>query len=284
MSTAICLSMDNGHRGPFLLWKVTRRTDQHPPSLYQPYGVTFHDENIVLAEGFWPFSRLHVFSGKGRSVRSIGQGAVLPFGVVVNSDGNIVTTDHSDRTVKVFDVCGEQLLAWKPAAFEWPTGIAVDERGRHYILDWSLGTVNIHEESGERLKEFRSGSADGPTYSCPAYVAVDSHKRIVVSDVFDRSVKIFDESGRLILRIESGAEKEKVLDPRGVCVDEQSNIVVADWGKSLVKLYSFDGRWIRDLLTRDDGIVNPRAIAIRGSLIAIAEQKLNESPSLKLYA
>lgn len=225
-----------------------------------------------------------MFSGKGRSVSSIGQGFVLPFGVAVNTERNLVITDHNDRTVKVFDVCGEQLMTWKPATFEWPTGIAVDRRGRHYVLDWSLGTVNIHEESGERLREFRSGSGAGPAYSCPAYVAVDSHKRIIVSDVFDRSVKIFDESGQLILKIECGAEKEKVTDPRGVCVDEHSNIVLADWGKNQVKLYSSDGRWIKDLLTREDGILNPRAIAIKGNLIAVTEQKLNESPSLKLYS
>lgn len=267
-----------------LVWKVTNCADHNPSFLYQPYDVTFADENIVVAESFWPSSRLQVFSGKGRLLRKIGDGRVLPFGVTTNTEGNIVFTDHNVRTVRVFATSGEELFCWKSALFEWPTGVAVDQRGRYYICDWSLGTMNIHEESGEKVRQFKTGGSDN-SFSCPAYVALDQHRRIIVSDAFDRNVKIFDESGRLLQRIEQRDDKGKIVDPRGVCADGQSNIIVADWDSSRVKLYSSEGRFVRDLLTTENGILHPRGLDVNESnLLAITEQKLNANPSLKLFA
>lgn len=267
-----------------LVWKVSNCADHNPPFLYQPYDVTFADENIVVAESFWPSSRLQVFSDKGRLLRKIGDGHVLPFGVTVNSQGNIVFTDHNVRTVRVFETSGVELFSWKSALFEWPTGVAVDQSGRYYICDWSLGMMNIHEESGERVRQFKTGGSNN-SFSCPAYVALDEHRRIIVSDAFDRNVKIFDESGRLLQRIEQGNDKGKIVDPRGVCTDGQSNVIVADWDSSQVKLYSPEGRFIRDLLTTEDGIQYPRGLAANESnLLVITEQKLNANPSLKLFA
>jgi len=267
-----------------LVWKVTNCADHNPPFLYQPYDVTFADENIVVAESFWPSSRLQVFNGKGRLLRKIGDGCVLPFGVTMNSHGNIAFTDHNVRTVRVFTTSGVELFSWKSALFEWPTGVAVDQCGRYYICDWSLGTMNIHEESGEKVRQFKTGGSNN-SFSCPAYVALDQHRRIVVSDAFDRNVKIFDESGRLLQRIEQGNDKGQIVDPRGVCTDGQSNVIVADWDSSRVKLYSSEGRFIRDLLTKEDGIHYPRGLAANESnLLVITEQKLNANPSLKLFA
>ena len=75
----------------------------------------------------------------------------------------------------------------------------------------------------------------------------------------------------------------KLLDPRGICVDQSGNIIVADWGASKVKSYSSDGIWIEDILDADDGIKNPWGVSVKEDYLAISEQKLNASPTVRLF-
>ena len=50
-------------------------------------------------------------------------------------------------------------------------------------------------------------------------------------------------------------------DPRGICVDQKDNILVADKTGNSVSLYSSDGVHLRVLLSQSDGIFEPRQLA-----------------------
>jgi hypothetical protein len=264
-----------------LLWQVRNREDYNPPALYHPYDVKFlREDGIAVVEGFWPYGRIQIFSMNGRSVRSIGGGTILPFGVCVMQDGNIAITDHHERTVKMFDVQGAPLLSWSPDLFDWPNGIQENSQGHLIIADWSKGHLCIHDKYGQPIRIINTAEQSNSVGSCPQYMTTDNYNRIIMTDTFDRSVKIFDQSGQFLQQF--GQEENQLTDPRGVCIDSRNNILVADCGSDTVHVYSSDGRYISKLLSAPN-VQHPWGLATNGGLLVMTEQKLKGQPALKLY-
>jgi DNA-binding beta-propeller fold protein YncE len=268
-----------------LAWQASNCNGFHPIVLYQPYGVTFADDDIAVAEGFWPYSRVQVFATEtGQSLRTSEQNEILPFGItVVGSEKLLAVTDHRDRTVKFLSRNGQSLIAsWQSDVFNWPTGITSDDRDVIYVSDWLSGTVSMCDNEGTVMTSFKTSSST--EFTRPVYIAVDSHRRIIVTDAYNHSVSIFDKSGKMLQEIKHSSGSGVLEDPRGVCLDQRDNIIVADWAAGAVRRYSPEGVWIDNLLDKDDDILFPWGIAIDNKgYIALTEQKLGERSALKVF-
>lgn len=276
----------SGLAGPQLLWKVQNRQDQHPLKLYHPYDVKFLDSEVIVVEGFWPYSRIQIFNNQGKSLRKFAQGQVLPFGVTLVPHGHLAVTDHRERTVKLFTQEGQPWASWPADMFSWPNGIVTDAQDQLIVADWSAGRLSIHTVEGQLVRTIRTScDSSNASGSCPQYVAVDAHHRILVTDSYDHSVKVFDSQGQLLRRLgHEDAGPGRIADPRGVIADPRGNIVVCDWGGNRVKLFSSDGEFIQDYLTPEH-VQNPWGLDCNEQgLLALTEQKLNASPSLKMFA
>ncbi len=57
------------------------------------------------------------------------------------------------------------------------------------------------------------------------------------------------------------SSKHKML-PQGVVVDRQGRILVADSYNSCIKLFSHQGEFLKDLVTREDGLTSACALTI----------------------
>ncbi len=212
----------------------------------------------------------------------------------------MAVTDHKDRTVKFYTPDGNTALSWPTHMFDWPDGITTNRAGKYLVTDWSQGHVSTHDIDGVTLRSF-STIHDGSDRSSPIHITVDRHHRIIITDTFDRTVKVFDESGKLLLRFgDSGSNgngdtnsskngTEQVLnDPRGVCTDVMNNIIVADWGTNCISKFSADGRFIETVLCSEDGenkVKYPWGIAATDTgMLLVSEQKLDKKdPRLKLF-
>ena len=275
-------------RKPIQVWHVRNREGYNPLALYRPYDVAFlWDQRAVVVEGFWPYSRIQVLDQNGRQTRSIGQGEILPFGITIDSEGYMAITDHRERTVKFFTPDGNIQLSWKPEMFEWPDGIAHTGTGQYVVTDWIKGTVSIHDIDGVILRGFKTCDVN-ESFSCPAYVEIDAHQRIVVSDTADHTVKVFDMTGKQLIKMGAKCPHSSdtpMKDPRGVCIDKAGNILVAESGTNCVSRYSADGRFIDYILnTSEDDIKYPWGLAMNTSgQLLVSEQKINSDPGLKLY-
>jgi len=60
-------------------------------------------------------------------------------------------------------------------------------------------------------------------------------------------------------------DKNVPLDPRGICIDSHDNLLVVDKETVRLLVYSPTGDFIGTLLTKDDGLVEPRACCISGT-------------------
>lgn len=276
------------HDGPTLSyncsWCVKNREDYNP-ILRHVYDVKLSrtSDEIVVAEGFWPYSRLQIFDTSGKSIRKFKEEDILPFGIAFNKDKNIVITDHKDRTVKTYTPDGQHVNSWRDNYFEWPNGIAINNNEQYFIADWSKGKINICDESGTTVRSFNTFGNGISEYSCPEYLTIDRYNRIVMTDAYDHNVKIFDELGRLLLKFGDSEGPGKICDPRGVCTDNDGNIYVADWADSKIKMYSSSGSWICTPLSDENDLNHPWGIDIDMSRFVCTEHKRISGPTLKFY-
>lgn len=272
-----------------MLWAVKNRDNYHPLKLYHPYDVTFlWDGRVALVEGFYPYSRIQVLDQSGNCMNSIAQGDIMPYGITSDSEGYLAITDHKDRTVKFYTPDGRSALSWKTNMFDWPDGIACTKSGNYVVSDWTRGTVSIHDISGTEIRKFATvNSKTSDVKSCPAYVTIDRTQRIILTDNFDHSVKIFSKTGELLKTFGNNSDVKpdahRIEDPRGVTTDCNGNIYVAEWQKDRVSQFSSDGRFIQYILSEED-IQYPWGIAVNHQgLLCVSEQKLNAKPALKMY-
>ena len=213
----------------------------------------------------------------------------------------MAVTDHKDRTVKFYTPDGNTALSWEPHKFDWPDGIATTAEGKYLVADWSKGRVTMHDIDGMTLRSF-STVHEGAERSSPIHITVDRHNRILLTDTFDRTVKVFDQSGTMLLRFgqstnrsnsnnESSAKNgisQIINDPRGICTDAVNNILVADWGTNNISKFSPDGKFIETVLSADDDdnkVKHPWGIAATDTgMLLVSEQKLDKKdPRLKLF-
>lgn len=70
----------------------------------------------------------------------------------------------------------------------------------------------------------------------------------------------------------SSCRKCHVGDPRGICVDKNDNILLADYARHRVSVFDPTGHFVRHLLTEKDGLRQPNALCvIDDSTIAVKD-------------
>jgi len=279
------IPMKNAHSTK-LLWKIQNK-ENYQPKLFHPYDVTFlWDGRVALVEGFYPYSRIQVLDDAGRSNSSIAQGDIMPYGITSDPEGYLAITDHKDRTVKFYTPDGKSAISWKTNMFDWPDGIASTKSGHYMITDWAKGTASLHDIDGVQITSFSTADTKNlEVKSCPAYVTIDKHQRVILTDTFDHTVKVFNMCGQFLFKFGNTLNQNhfKISDPRGVTTDSQGNIIVAEWQGNRVSQFSPDGQFIQYLLN-DMDVKYPWGVTMNSQgKICVSEQKLNAKPALKMF-
>ena len=135
------------------------------------------------------------------------------------------------------------------------------------ITDWTTGTIHIFNENGDELHQFAA------TLEAPAYVTVSKQTgNIIVSDWKNHLIRVFSPKGEFLAQYGGagdGALEGQLNHPYGVCTDNFGHIIVADNWNHRITLLEQNCRFIRHLLTKDDGIEWPQQVGIdsKGNLV-----------------
>jgi sugar lactone lactonase YvrE len=181
-----------------------------------------------------------------------------PYGVTVDSVGNIYVADRSNDTIRKVTPAGMvTTLAGSAGAygsadgtgsaaqFNDPSGVAVDSVGNIYVADKSNHTIRRVTPAGMVTTLAGSagsyGSADGTgsvaRFRYPCGVAVDSAGNVYVADTYNHTIRKVTPAGMVTTLAGSagsygsadGTGSAAQFDhPSGVAVDSAGNIFVAD--------------------------------------------------------
>ena len=195
---------------------------------------------------------LEYFMTLGMTVME-GRGFYYPVDTAIGQDSRLYVVNRSldnvARGVRVTmcDIDSEYYgnfgsFGNKDGQFEWPSGGAIDSRGRVYISDEQLHRISVFDHSGAFLSQWGAhGSGEGDL-DTPSGIAFDDQDNLYVSDTYNHRIQKFTADGRFLLSFGSQGQGNGELNlPWGVTLDDNNNVYVADWGNDRIQKFSPQG-------------------------------------------
>jgi DNA-binding beta-propeller fold protein YncE len=132
-----------------------------------------------------------------------------------------------------------------PGEFEEPRGVAVSLQGTVYVADTGNGRLQVFDETGEFLDEWGEGILGEPFD-----VSVGRDGRVYVVDTEHDCLFVFSREGHFE---ERWGEQWALFDPRGLDVDQQGYVYVANTGGNVIIKVSPDGEVLASFGTAGSG-------------------------------
>ena len=198
-----------------------------------------------------------------------------PYGIAVNSRGEMVVTEWSGHRVSVFDVRGQRVRTFgshgdRPEHMRYPAGIAVDDVDNIYVT--SKHKLQKFTSSGELIKCVgRRGSKEGE-FADPRGVTIHSNQ-VYVCDRDNHRIQVFDLDLNFIQSIGShGKGRGEFNQPYDVAFDTAGNMYVAKWGNERVQVMDSSGQFIRAFGQEGEGkLSRPTALHIADKYVYVSD-------------
>ena len=186
-----------------------------------------------------------------------------PRGVAIDKEGNIIMADTFNNLIRKIDAKGNMSTIAgtgkkgfrdgkaEGAMFHFPQGIAIDKEGNIIVADTNNARIrkidkngNVSTIAGTGKKGFRDGKAKSAMFDEPYGIGIDKEGNIIVADRFNHRIRKIDENGNVSTITGNGkkgfldgeAGEAEFWSPRGIGIDKQGNIIVADGNNRIRKI------------------------------------------------
>ena len=198
-----------------------------------------------------------------------------PYGIAVNSCGEIVVAENDGHEISLFGVADQRVRKFgsrgnRPEQMIRPAGIAVDDVDNIYVS--SLHKLQKFSSSGELIKCVgQRGSKEGEFYD-PRGVTIHSNQ-VYVCDADNHRVQVFDLDLNFIRSIGSHGKGRGEFDrPQDVAFDTAGNMYVAEFGNERVQVIDSSGQFIRAFGEEGEGKVHlPTALYIGDKYVYVSD-------------
>ena len=157
--------------------------------------------------------------------------------------GSPFKTEFKSRLLKLVLSFGKRGSA--PGKFNWPSGIAVNDKDEIAVTDSGNHRIQIFLPDGTHLRSFgRKGNRKGQ-FNDPNGITFYNNN-IIVSDTYNHRIQIFDDQGHYLHQFgEKGKLNHQLHEPYGLSIDSDGNIIVADSNNKSIKIFTHDGQFLR---------------------------------------
>jgi len=189
-----------------------------------------------------------------------------PYGVAIDSAGNIFVADSNNNRIQKFNSSGPYISQFGTSGagdgqFNRPIGVAFDVSGNIYVANNGDNRVQKFNSSFTHLLTFNLVGA----FAYGQGIDVDASGNIYVVDQNNDRIQKFNSSGVYQSQIGSaGSGNGELSGPDGVAVDALGNIYVADTGNSRVQKFNSSGTYLSQFGTNGSGdgqFITPIGIA-----------------------
>ena len=134
-----------------------------------------------------------------------------------------------------------------PGKFNWPWGIAVNDKDEIAVTDSANHRIQIFLADGTHSRSFgRRGNGKGQ-FNYPNGITFYDNN-MIVSDTYNHRIQIFDDQGQYLRQFGEKGKLNHQLDlPIGLSIDSDGNIIVADSNNKSIKVFTLDGKFLRGI-------------------------------------
>ncbi|XP_062612809.1 uncharacterized protein LOC134274552 [Saccostrea cucullata] len=119
-----------------------------------------------------------------------------------------------------------------------------------------------YNDTGQHIKTIQYDNTGQKLYSRPIYITENRNGDVIVSDYWFGvdAVAVTDSRGRHRFSY-TGHPSESQLEPRGICTDALSNILVCDVNTNTIQIIDKNGHFLSLILTRQQGLIEPTGLS-----------------------
>ena len=202
----------------------------HIPTPPRPIGLCMSDNFIFVTTVEQKLVKIRISNKK--AVKSVVTEKLVS-GMDISS--NIYVCEYWNQSVSVFDENLDFLkrIPLKSHHFTSDTdtcSIRLYENNMYVMFDGSDYCLQVFSQDGQLIR----GLIPSSVIDRSVFFSLDRIGNIIVADYLGHQFKIFSNSGQLIHSISNDnlREDQELSLPRGISVDKQNNIVVAQWNKN----------------------------------------------------
>lgn len=172
---------------------------------------------------------------------------VKPITSRIDSRGRIFITDSAGKQILMFDNNGQYIRhVFEEGKWTRPSGLAIDKkRKRIYISDTHKHRIQVFDEDSLKLIQTIGGvrGTEEGEMNFPTHMAINrKNGDLLVTDTMNARVQIFDYKGRFKLAFgEFGDGTGQFARPKGIAIDSEDHIYVADAGFNNVQIFNYEG-------------------------------------------
>jgi streptogramin lyase len=191
-----------------------------------PVDVTF-DKTGNLYVSNYSLQRIDKFNSSGNFVSTVVSGLQYPYGVAVNTGGDIYAAYGINQIAK-FSSSGALL---KTVTGSGVNQIVLDAAGNLYVSERGLGSIVKYGSDLNQLASFGGGGIS------QAYgVAVDAHGNVYATASGAGVINEYNSSGTFLQSIGAG----ELSTPYGIAFDSAGNLFVANSGTHSIVEFATD--------------------------------------------
>lgn len=218
-------------------------------NIVKPYGVGLQDGKVYAVDT--GADVVYVIDEASNEVEFIGNGALGrlagPISMAFDRDKNIYVSDSREKRINGYDKKGNLIFSLGDRLdFTNPTGIAIDKnQHRLYVIDTKTHQYKAYDIATKKhLYTIGKRGIGDAEFNFPTNIAVDQRNgNIVIVDTQNFRVQVFDKDGKFITKFGNVGNKPGTFArPKGVGVDSEGNIYVADSAFNNVQIFSEYGK------------------------------------------
>jgi DNA-binding beta-propeller fold protein YncE len=228
-------------------------------------GTSYGEDEMLITKPAPQFSFAFGSEGSGN-----GQLA-YPYGLAVDSTGNLWVADSQNNRIEKFNSKGEYLSQFGTfgsgnGQLNNPLGLAIDSSGNLWVTDSGNNRIEKFNSKGEYLSKFGTTGSGNGQFREPSGLAIDSAGNLWVVDAQNSRVQKLNSKGEYLSQFgTSGAGNGQFLWPFDVAIDSAGDLWVTDAGNSRVEKFNSKGEYLSQFGepgTGDGQLIEPAGIAI----------------------
>jgi tripartite motif-containing protein 71 len=211
----------------------------------RPHDLDFNKQETILYIVDRDGSRIQAFDKNGTFLFNFGEDGTgdgemhVPYGIDIDSEGNIWLADRANDRVQKFDSKGNFILKFgsedsKPSAeegkFDNPRHVAVSKDLKYvYVADSKNDRISQFDVNGTYIKSIGMLGNKSGEFNLPTTIEIDSKGNFFINERGNERIQKFDSNWNPILMWGSkGSGDSQFCHIEHIALDKYDNVYVTD--------------------------------------------------------